>query len=43
MRNAVAHGYFEIDLAIVWATVVIDLPGLAQELRGLLAAAPGTP
>jgi len=37
MRNAVAHGYFEIDLAIVWATVVIDLPGLAHELRGLVA------
>lgn len=28
MRNAVAHGYFKIDLAIVWQTIQRDLPGL---------------
>ena len=30
MRNRVSHGYFEVDLQIVWNTVS-DLPGL--ELR----------
>jgi uncharacterized protein with HEPN domain len=26
MRNALAHGYFKVDLAIVWKTVETDLP-----------------
>ncbi len=33
MRNAVAHGYFEVDLDVVWSTVVKDLPALARLLR----------
>lgn len=37
MRNAVAHGYFEVDLEIVWKTVVSDLPGLGRLVRTLLA------
>lgn len=28
MRNALAHGYFQIDQAIVWTTVQRDLPNL---------------
>lgn len=28
MRNALAHGYFKIDLAIVWKTIQTDLPQL---------------
>jgi uncharacterized protein with HEPN domain len=28
MRNAVAHGYFKVDLDIVWATLQRDLPAL---------------
>lgn len=24
MRNAVAHGYFQVDLAVVWATTKVD-------------------
>jgi uncharacterized protein with HEPN domain len=28
MRNAVAHGYFKVDLEIVWKTIHSDLPGL---------------
>ena len=28
MRNAVAHGYFKVDLEIVWKTIHNDLPGL---------------
>lgn len=38
MRNAVAHGYFEVDLDIVWNTVVRDLPSLAVLVRGLIDA-----
>ncbi|MBV8036525.1 DUF86 domain-containing protein [Roseateles sp.] len=28
MRNSLAHGYFKVDLDIVWATIERDLPGL---------------
>jgi uncharacterized protein with HEPN domain len=37
MRNAVAHGYFKVDLEIVWKTIQNDLTGLyaqVQEVRG---------
>lgn len=37
MRNAVAHGYFEVDMDIVWATIRTDLPALAGLLRGYLS------
>lgn len=36
MRNRISHGYFEIDLEIVWATLAQDLPGLAEVARRLL-------
>ncbi len=36
MRNALAHGYFKIDLPIVWKTIQHDLPGLRATLRALL-------
>lgn len=36
MRNAVAHGYFEVDLGIVWTTIKNDLPDLATLVRQLL-------
>ena len=35
MRNALAHGYFKVDLDIVWATVTSDLPGLKAQLSSL--------
>ena len=28
MRNAIAHGYFKVDFAIVWQTIHTDLPNL---------------
>ena len=28
MRNAVAHGYFQVDFEILWKTIQRDLPGL---------------
>lgn len=35
MRNAVAHGYFRVDLEIVWKTVRNDLSGLYQQVQAL--------
>lgn len=31
MRNRIAHGYYEIDLEVVWDTVTLGLPELLQE------------
>lgn len=28
MRNALAHGYFEVDMGLVWQTLQRDLPDL---------------
>lgn len=36
MRNAVAHGYFTVDLEIVWKTIHSDLPGLYQQVQQVL-------
>lgn len=33
MRNRMAHGYFEINLDVVWETVQQSLPELRQQLR----------
>lgn len=33
MRNAVAHGYFKVDLEIVWRTVQNDLTGLHAQVQ----------
>jgi|SRR5690606_6915802 len=33
MRNAVAHGYFKVDLEVVWRTVHGDLPKLYHQVR----------
>lgn len=38
MRNVLAHGYFEIDLPIVWQTINRDLHPLLKLVRGLSAA-----
>lgn len=36
MRNAVSHGYFKVDLEVVWRTIASDLPPLYQQVCGLL-------
>lgn len=36
MRNALAHGYFKVDLEIVWRTTRRDLPVLQQKVRKLI-------
>ena len=35
MRNAVAHGYFSVDLELVWKTIQLDLPLLCRQVRNL--------
>lgn len=37
MRNAVAHGYFKVDLELVWRTIERDLPGLARGVEAAVA------
>jgi uncharacterized protein with HEPN domain len=37
MRNALAHGYFTVDLAIVWQTIQNDLPSLQMQVSALRA------
>jgi len=41
MRNAVAHGYFKVDLEIVWKTVQNDLSGLYAKVKRVLEDLPG--
>jgi uncharacterized protein with HEPN domain len=38
MRNQLAHGYFAIDLDVVWKVVERDIPGLRKELEKAIAA-----
>jgi uncharacterized protein with HEPN domain len=33
MRNRIAHGYFDVNLEVVWDTVQTALPELLQQLR----------
>ena len=39
MHDRLTHGYYDIDLDIVWSTVTEDLPPLAEELDRVLASA----
>ena len=36
MRNILIHGYFDIDVDIVWAVVQKDLPALQEKVKKLL-------
>ena len=33
MRNRLVHGYFDIDLNIVWQTATVEVPDLVRRLR----------
>jgi uncharacterized protein with HEPN domain len=41
MRNRIVHDYFEIDLKVVWQTVLSDLPTLRQQITTLVSAFAG--
>lgn len=38
LRTVLVHRYFDIDLDVVWNTLVHDLPGLEAALRAILAS-----
>lgn len=39
MRNRIAHGYFDIDLDVVWDTLTFSIPQLLNSLPAIEAAA----
>ena len=39
MRNRIAHGYFDVDLNVVWDTVQTALPSLSERLPAITRAA----
>ncbi len=43
MRNRIAHGYFDINLDLVWETVQTALPALLEGLSALGDGAQGDP
>ncbi len=36
MRNVLIHAYFDVDLRVVWDTIVNDLPPFKQQIQKLL-------
>jgi len=42
LRNRVAHSYFELNLDVVWAAAVNEVPVLAQTLGAKLGTFPHT-
>jgi uncharacterized protein with HEPN domain len=40
MRNALAHGYFKVDLPIIWKTIEINLPVLEDQIVRLIEENP---
>ena len=43
MRNAVAHGSFQVDFGVVWKTIIGELPAYHRQLRALRVDSPGSP
>ncbi len=41
MRHKLIHGYFDVDLDIVWNVVTVELPGLVAWLDSVLSPTPG--
>jgi len=42
MRDVLAHGYFGLDLKVVWSTATTKLDELGAAVRDLLSRAPGS-
>jgi uncharacterized protein with HEPN domain len=38
IRNRLVHGYFEVDLKVVWQTAKDSLPSFAGQVRALLSS-----
>ncbi|HXY57838.1 MAG TPA: HepT-like ribonuclease domain-containing protein [Methylocystis sp.] len=43
MRNRIAHGYFDLDLRVIWRTAQSDLPDLLTRLNEIYKQAGETP
>jgi uncharacterized protein with HEPN domain len=41
MRNRIAHGYFLINLELVWTVAVVNIPELRQQIATTLAEMQG--
>jgi uncharacterized protein with HEPN domain len=40
IRNRVVHGYFEVDIDILWDVALGDVPGLSDQVRNICAGLP---
>ncbi len=38
MRNRLIHGYDEVDYAILWDALTLNLPDLLERLEAVIAA-----
>jgi len=38
MRNRLIHGYFDVDLAIVWKTATEYIPPLIKKIKDILSS-----
>lgn len=36
-RNRLLHGYFDVNLSVVWATVKISIPNFAAQVQTIIA------
>ena len=43
VRNRVVHGYFEVDLDILWDVAAVDVPRLAERVRVIRSELVGEP
>lgn len=43
MRNRIAHGYFDVDMTVVWQTVIDSLPNLIADLERIRAGLSAPP
>ena len=41
MRNVLAHGYFGVDLEIVWRTIQTNLPTLRRQVQRIMTESGG--
>lgn len=41
MRNRLSHGYFSVDLSLIWKTIQRDIPELANAVRAVISHLPG--
>ena len=40
MRNRLIHGYFDVDVDLLWDTVERDIPTLESQIRAILETLP---